>query len=286
MGRKRHRETKIHPPSTKEVANMCKKLAIFLVAILAGVVLLQRTQFGTFLRVKWSDFRAEAKDKVDPETRIKMLEEKIRDINPELRKAADTLIKQEVQRDRDRASVEALCQKVADERKNLEVLVEGLESNSAFVTVQGQKYNAEEAQRRLDRERKQYESDRNILKSREESLKVQEEGLKVLDERIQAMSARKKEFEALVGTLKVRVEQYKLKKLENKVTIDDSAFSDCEELARDLDTWLKEADLQKEVYQRYGITKNEKAPVTEKVSREESIKAAKAALQAEAAGQK
>jgi len=279
MGRKRHRETKIHPPSTKEVANMCKKLAIFLVAILAGVVLLQRTQFGTFLRVKWNDFRAEAKDKVDPDTRIRMLEEKIRDINPELRKAADMLIKQEVQRDKDRAAVETLRQKVVDERKNLEVLVEGLESNSAFVTVQGQKYNAEDAQRQLDRVRKQYESDRNILKSREESLKV-------LDERIQAMSARKKEFEALVGTLKVRVEQYKLKKLENKVTIDDSAFSDCEELARDLDTWLKEADLQKEVYQRYGITKNEKAPVTEKVSREESIKAAKAALQAEAAGQK
>jgi len=266
---------------------MCKKLVIFLVAILAGVILLKKTQFGSLVTVWWNDTQEKMEQKIEPSTRIKQLRVEIGKIDGQLKEAANNLARQEVLRDQFRDEVEALRKKVAKERTTLEGLVEGLEGNSAFVTVEGVKLSQGDAQGLLDRKRNDFENHRNTLKNREDILQTREKTIKEADNRIATIRSKKSELELLAQNLELQLEQLKLKQLENHIVIDGSQVSKCEELAKDIQTRLKIEDQKAVVFARHGLTSSDTTPEKDsKASREESIKAARAALQAEAAGQK
>jgi chromosome segregation ATPase len=265
---------------------MCRKLVIFLVAILAGVILLKKTQVGSLLTVWWNETKAEMEKKVDPETRIKQLKVEISKIDAEIQKYANKQTEQEVDCERFRKQVEAQREKVAKERSTLAAMVDALDSNSNFVTVKGEKLTQEEVQNKLDVQRKAYERDRDSLKNREAMLKTREETIRVSDQRIEAIRTRRDQLKQLVADLELSLEQLKLKQLENAIVVDNSQVSKCEELYNDIQRRLAVESKLPEVYSRYGITTPNATPEKPEVSREDSLKAAREALKADAAGQK
>lgn len=257
---------------------MCRKLGITLLVVVAGLAILSRTRLAPVMSVCWDRICTRAEKQISPEDRIQMLRKEIARIDGELKKAVNTLVRHEVDAQMLGQQVERLRKDLQERRTELEELVTVLESDSPELVYQGKPQPAAAVQGRLDRVRADYENKKALLRTREALLKTKNETLAAADQRITRIKEKKGELTVLVEQLETQLELLRLKQMENRIEIDDSQISKCEQLYQDIQRQLLEEEKRAEMYVKYGLTATESSRETSAATREASLEAARQAL--------
>jgi len=253
---------------------MAKKLVIALVAILAGIVVYR---YSTLVQVCVNDCGGWFTRQVPPETRIKQLRLEIARIDRDVDKAINKVVKVEGDRNKLRDDVVALKDKQKERKDELKVLLDAVEAGAATVTFRNSTYAGEELQDRLDNVRKDYENSKETLKLKEQLLKSKNDQLEAADKQIRKITDKKKDLTALVGELELRLEQLRLKQIENGIQVNDSQVNRAEALAQEIKDRIAEEDRKAETYAKYGLLPPQRKE-KERASKIDSIRAAREAL--------
>jgi len=248
---------------------MCKKLVVVAVAVVLGFVIVKHSLFQAW----WKDL----KDPISPELRIKELRVKIGEIKDQVKQAIDTKVKIKVElKDLEGGATSLKTQKDTLE-KDLAAMTEALDKATTQVVYQGKTVSEEKFRENLDRVTRQYTSVKESYDNRARALETKREVVEALDKQIRKMQQKETDLLALADKLEAKLQQLKLKQMENSVAVDDSKVSECEALAKQIEKRLAEEDFKAEEYANYGLT-NSPEPKKETHSREDVLKAAREAL--------
>ncbi len=165
-------------------------------------------------------------------------------------------------------------------RAEINDLQKGLEGRTEKVVFRGQSYRPSELTRRLDMAVTEFTTLKENIKSQEQFLVAKKRTFETAQDRNTKMRNEKEKLHLVAAKLANHLEMVKLNQMQSQVAVDfdESAVKRCRELARDIETRLKTADTEARMLQENGYT--DAAPVVEPgKSREEVLKAARAALQ-------
>jgi len=258
---------------------MLKKLLIASAAVVIGLVILKKTDFGSLVQVWWKDTGCWASRQVSPETRIKQLKHEITKIDHDVKTAINNLVRQEASFKMLKDEVDSLRTVQDQRRKDLLVLVDLVEKGPTEVLFKKQTYTPDEAQSQLDYLRTSFETGKEALKAKDQLLKIKAKQLEVADQRIFKIQEKKTELTNLVAKMEAQLELIRLKQVENNtIEVNDSQVNKCIVLQDNLKRMLIEEEARAEKYARFGLTPSKQAPVKDDRSRTDSINAAKAAL--------
>jgi chromosome segregation ATPase len=258
---------------------MCRKLLVAAVVVIVGVVLLRKTWVGHQVETWWQDTREAMESRIPPEKRIKELRREIGKIDGEVKKAVNGLIKMEVSRNELRDEVAKLEKIKADRMSEVEAMKTALEGANHQVVYQKVTYRPATFQRKLDQGVAALKSTKETLRVRQQALQNKEESLAALDRRITRMKEKQGELVALADKLETKLEELRLKQLENNVQIDDSKVSECEALYAKIKRGLEEEELKAEKYAHYGLTPVLNSPEKDSKPVAESLKEAQKVLE-------
>jgi chromosome segregation ATPase len=258
---------------------MIRKLVVAAVVVIIGVVLLRKTWVGHQVETWWHDTREAMESRIPPEKRIKELRREIGKIDGEVKKAVNGLIKMEVSRNELRDDVAKLEETKTRRMSEVEAMKTALEAGNNQVVYQKHTYRPAAFQDKLDHAVAALKTTKQTLRVRQQALQNKEESLATLDRRINRMKEKKLELAALADRLDTKLEELRLKQLENNVAIDDSKVSECEALYAKIKRGLEEEELKAEKYAHYGLTTPVTAPEKERKPVAESIKEAQKALE-------
>jgi chromosome segregation ATPase len=277
-----------------------KKFWIAAVAVFLGIVVLKSDageKFWTWCREqsaamekrtrearearekKAREIREAREAKEAPEKRIKQLRGEINNIDGEVKKVVNHLIKMEVARNELRDEVRRLEKQRDAQKAEVKAMNDALEGATAQVTFHNRTYRPEVFQERLDRAVRQLNTTKATLKSRQAALQSKEDSLLTLDRRIQTMRDKKLELIALADKLETKIEELRLKQLENRVDVDDSQVAECEALYARIKRQLEEEELKAEKSAGYGLTPVVETPEKDRKPVAESLKSAREALE-------
>jgi septal ring factor EnvC (AmiA/AmiB activator) len=260
---------------------MIRKLLVGAVILVVGILILRKTWVGNTVQAWWDEAREEAESKVPPEQRIKQLRKEIGKIDGEVKKVVNSLIKMEVARNDLRDEVARLEKAKTARMSEVESMKTALEGAANTVIYQKQSYRPAVFQDKLDQAIAQLKTTKDTLRLRQQALQSKEESLSTLDRRISAMRGKKIELTALADKLETKLEELRLKQLENRIEVDDSKVSECEALYTKIKRGLEEEEMKAEKYSHYGLTTKVSAPDKDRKPVSETLKNAREALEDE-----
>src|SRR5262249_49802749 len=114
------------------------------------------------------------------------------------------------------------------------------------------------------------ESVKARYEDRSKALEAKELLITSLDKQIRKMQQKQSDLLALADKLEAKLQQLKLKQMENSVAVDNSKVAEAEELAKQIEKRLAEEDFKAEEYAKYGLTNaTEPAKAEPKKNRDE-----------------
>jgi chromosome segregation ATPase len=258
---------------------MFKKLVIAAAAVVVGLVILNKTDLGSLIQVWWKDAVTVVQKQVPPETRIKQLRMEIGKIDNDIKNAVDKLVTHEVAFEKLKDNVEGLKARQKQRKEEMTALIDALEQENSRVSFKGQNLTAEAGQNKLDALRAEFEIGRESLKVKDQLLKNKGDQLDLAVQAINKIKDKKVELTTLVEKLEAQLELVRIKQLDNKIEVNGSQVSKCEQLSEQLKQMISEEEKRADKYAQFGLTTDAPTrPTTESRSRAESIKAAKATL--------
>jgi hypothetical protein len=258
---------------------MLKKILIAAVAVLVGTVVLSKvTHISPLVWLK--DCCHSARNLVPPEVQLKQLKADIdkidKDIDNNLSKLARldvdvSMCGDELQRNRD---------KVAKLRADISDMQASLKDQRERVFFRGHKVDADDLTRQLDMNVTEYTCKKEQVKAQESILAEKNKTLTTAKHRITEMKKEKERLRLLAAKLESHLELVRMKQVQNQdIVFDDSALSQARQTAKDVETRLREMEKLMEYKNQFGLAEKSKIEKEESKSREEVLKAARAALQ-------
>jgi flagellar biosynthesis chaperone FliJ len=234
---------------------MFKKLLIAAVAVFVGLTLVKKTELGGVIRSWWRDVRASVKSQVPPEAKVEELKAQIGKIDQEIKKHIGTLARMEVSRDQVKEEIEIVKGRIAKLRGEVAGMIDSLgkDSNVTRVSYNGEPYRRTELTAKLERTTADLENSKAKLKFREDQLAAQRQAVEAAKQRLDEMRDQKDRLAILADRLKTQIELVRLRELQNRsIDVDDSAVSECNRLAADIETQLREMEKKTQLMVEYG----------------------------------
>jgi chromosome segregation ATPase len=264
---------------------MFKKLLIAAVAVFVGLTLVKKTEFGGVLRSWWHDVRASVKAQVPPEAKVEELKGQISKIDKEIQKHIANLARMDVNREKLKEEIDLINGRVVRLKGEVSAMVDVLskDANVTRVSYNGETYRRGALTAKLERATAELENNKAKLKVREAQLEAQRQAVDVAKQRIDEMVDQKDRLTILAEKLKTQIEIVRLNQYRNQsITIDDSVISECNKLAADIETQLREMEKTDKYLGLYGF--KTPAPMVEKETKPTSdvLNAARKALEEDA----
>jgi hypothetical protein len=258
---------------------MLKKILIAAVAVLVGTVVLSKvTHISPLVWLK--DCCHSARNLVPPEVQLKQLKADIDNIDKDIDKNVSKLARLDVGVEMFANELQAKRERVADLRSRISDMQASLKDQRERVFFRGHKVDADDLTRQLDMNVTEYTCLKEQVKTQETILAEKKKTLLTAKQRISDMKNEKERLRLLAAKLESHLELVRMKQVQNQdIVFDDSAVSQARQTAKDVETRLREMEKLMEYKNQFGLAEKSKIEKEESKSREEVLKAAKAALQ-------
>jgi len=255
---------------------MFKKLLIAAVAVVAGLAVLNLS----LVKVWWKDCCHTTSRLVPPEVRLKQLNSEIDNIDKDIKKNIGNLARMEVQTEKLANQLDQLHGQKSKLAADMEKMEQGLEGRTEKVSFNGRSYRKSELAEKLDTVTSEYKLVSEQIKQQEKLVQEKKRTLETALARITKMRHQRDKLRVLSVRLSNELERLKIKQMEARVgEIDDSAVTRCQQLADDIETYLKEKDVETKHLKEFGYDTPESAFDKEPKSVEEVLKASRQARQ-------
>jgi chromosome segregation ATPase len=256
---------------------MLKKILIAAVAVVAGLVVVNRS---SFVRVMWTDAKSCMERQIPPEVQLKQLASEIDKIDADIKRNISKLAAQEVSVNALEERLTAMKNRQKTLRGDVEAMRQNLEgARTEKVSFKGHAYPKTELTRRLDMSLTDFTNLKDQVKSQELLLADKRRTLEAAHARISEMRNKKEQFRLVAAQLETKLEQLKTQQMASHLDLDDSQIARCNELVQKIKTRLATDELTARILHDYGYNTTT-APVVapDQNSTEEVLKAARQAL--------
>jgi chromosome segregation ATPase len=254
---------------------MLKKILIAAVAVIAGLAVLNLS----LVKVWWKDACCSAKRMVPPEVRLKQLNHEIANIDSDIEKNLGRLARMEVDTKMFEDKLNEKRDRQAKLKADISDMQKSLDSRTEQVAYHGRKVDASRLTNKLDMAVVEYTGLKEQVKVEEQLLTDKKRTLEAAHNRITAMKNEKEKLKLVAVRLETHLQLVKTKQIQNQeIAFDESAISNANAIAKDVEVQLQEAEMKTKLLKQYGYAENT-AIEPETKSREEVLKSARAALQ-------
>jgi len=256
---------------------MLKKLLIAAVAVLVGLVLINKS---SLIKALWRDAQVFCDQQVPPEVRLKQLRVQIEDIDKDIKKNLSRLAAQEVDVQMLEARVEEMRTKQQKLRADIGDMEKGLEARTERVSFKGTSYRSGELARKLEMGVVDFKNLKEQLKTNEALLADKKRTLEAAHARISAMRNQKEELRTVLAKLETQLEVVKQKQIESRVVdVDDSAVTKARQLADKIEVDLRRMETEARLNRDYGYATQPSELTKPAKSTDEVLKSARQALE-------
>jgi chromosome segregation ATPase len=205
-----------------------RKIAVWLVIAVVGLVVLKKTSFFSYAGTLWSQVRKGAKEQVPTKFEIDRVRHEIthmdKDINNMIRPIAEHMATIK----RLKKDIGGLRASLSEQKQTLLTMTGDLEGNPTRVVYGGEEYTAERVRNKLQRDFDSYKRCEINLKSQEKLLEAKERSLAATREQLAKLISKKREYEVRLAQLEADEETLQIVRLGNPVQIDDSRATEIE----------------------------------------------------------
>lgn len=217
---------------------MCKKLGVTGLVIVAALVSLWKLGWLPYIHQEVAGMKQSIDDSIPPEKKIALLEQKVKDLGPEMSKQSGVIAKESV-------AIDKLTKEVNDARANLkdreDYLAQvrtAIKNDKEFVALNGEKVSKERLEDHFTRKFNEYKTIKDSVNARADLLEQRKQRLAAAEQTLETMKSKRTEMAAKVETLKIELAKLREKQLQNNVTVDDSQFSDVRKLYDEVETQI------------------------------------------------
>lgn len=235
---------------------MCKKIAIVAVAVVAGLILLNKTSIGSYVGFGWKKGKELFKQQVPPEVQVERLRYELTQLDPEIKKARRTLAEEAV-------AVEDLRKDVAKTQRGLEERLREIlavrtdvESDASKLNYNGREYPAAVVRSRLAMDWESYKRTEEALKSKVKLLEARELALADGHKQLAGMTGLKDQLQAELDQVEAELKTLRLAQTRNNIQIDNTRITRFKDSLAELQRRIK---VETRVMEYEGVPTNHTA---------------------------
>jgi chromosome segregation ATPase len=204
-----------------------KKIGIILLVVVAGVFLLRKTHFASYVRTAWAKVKHGAKNQVPLEFEVERVRNEIARLDDDMRGQLGPIAEEMATVKMLRRRIETARQNLKDQKADILVLTKKLESGEKEISFnEDEVYTPEEARAKLDRDFASYKRCAAEVKSQEKLLAAKEQSLKTVRTQLATMKTLKRDLEVQLAQLEAELKSVRLAQTRDKYQMDDSRLSD------------------------------------------------------------
>jgi hypothetical protein len=241
---------------------MCKKIAIVAVAVVAGLILLNKTSIGSYVGFGWKKSKQLFQQQVPPEVQVERLRYELTQLDPEIKKARRTLAEEAV-------AVEMLREDVAKTRlaldkrlSEIQTMRDDLKSGAKLIVYNNTEYPASRVRAMLAADWESYKRAEEGLKSKENLLEAKEKALAEGHKQLGSMTGLKDQLAAELDQVEAELKTLRLAQTRNNIQIDNTRIT---RFNNSLDELKKRIRVEKTELQYEGIFSNHPAQIEKTV---------------------
>jgi DNA repair exonuclease SbcCD ATPase subunit len=255
---------------------MLKKILIAAVAVVAGLAVLNLS----LVKVWWKDCCHTTSRLVPPEVRLKQLNGEIENIDKDIRKNISNLARMEVQTEKLAKQLEEWRGQKDKLGANMEQMEQALEGRTEKVSFHGRSYRKSQLAEKLESSTSEFKLVSDQIKEQDKLVQEKKRTLETSLARLEKMRHQRNKLRVLSVRLSNELERLKIKQMETRVgDIDDSALTRCQQIADDIETYLREKENETRHLKEFGYETPESAFDKEPKSIDEVLKASRQARQ-------
>lgn len=205
--------------------SMCKKIGITAVAIVAGLIVLNKTSLGSYVGFSWKKAKDSLTKAVPPEIEVERLRHDLTQLDPEIKRARSTLAEEAV-------SVEMLRDDVVRTQANLKKKLDEIlsakkdvDGATEFVTYNTRKVSINRAKSLLAADWEAYKRAEEGLKSKEKLLEAKEAALGEGHKQLAGMTGLKEQLNAELDQVEAELKTLRLAQVRSNIQIDNTRLT-------------------------------------------------------------
>jgi chromosome segregation ATPase len=255
----------------KGVYIMFKKIAIASVVVVAGLVILAKTNLGSYAHTAWKKVKAETKNQVPLEFEIERVRDEVSKLVPDMDKNFNAIAQEMVAIDNLRADVNKTRANLEVQKKNILMMSEDLKGkgDTDLISYDGANYKASRVRTKLAKDWDAYRQGEESLDSKKKLLEAKEEALSAAREQLNSMKAKKEQLEVQLAQLEAELKTLRVAEARGSFKIDDSRLARIESSLADIRNRVKVASTEAALKGEY---QSDVIPVEQKVQTNDILK--------------
>lgn len=206
---------------------MCKKLAVAVAAIFAGLIVLQWTGLNSYTSTAWSKLKGHAKAGVPLEFEIERVRNEVAQLVPDMKKNFSVIAEEMVAVENLQKDIAVTRSNLDKNRQNLLTMKEDLKKGTASIVYDGRPYSSDRVREKLERDYASFKVAEAELRTKEQLLEAKERSLEAAREQLASLKTQKHELEIQVAQLEAELKTVRLAQTKNTVQFDDSQLARC-----------------------------------------------------------
>jgi DNA repair exonuclease SbcCD ATPase subunit len=218
---------------------MCKKIGIAVLAVVAGLFILNNTRLGSYGWTAWNKAKKTAKAQVPLEFELERVRQQVGQLVPDMKQNL-TKIAEEI------VAVENMREEIAVTKTNLNkqkdavrAMTDELKSGNERIVFNHRTYNRSRIAEKLASDLKSCQRCEEELKVKEQMLDNREKALDSEREKLASMRQQKQELEVAISKLEADLKAVRLAQTKSKFAIDDSRLSQIKASLAEIQTRLR-----------------------------------------------
>jgi len=248
---------------------MCKKIGILSLAVLAGVIVWNKTSMGSYAKFAWHKVRGEVKNQMPLEWEIDRLRGEVTNLIPDMKRQFSKVAEEEVAIEKLRKEIEVARANLKERQEEICQMRQDVRLGKEYISYMSVKYSTEKIKEKLAKDWESFQRAEAALKTREEILAARESSLTAAKTRLSEVKSKKEQLDLKVAQLEAELKNLRLAQSRCQFHFDDSQLSRCQEMINDLDSRIQAEKKTAELEAQFST---DQIPVREKVKTEKALK--------------
>jgi len=204
---------------------MLKKVFIAAVAVLLGLLVVKKTELGSFMRVAWKDAATCVRKQVPPETEIERLRDEITRLGKDSKQHFSAIAEEMVAVENLEKDIQVARANMEKQERSLARMRDDLKKDVEFINYGDSRYSRKQVENQLKRDWTSYQRLESDLKAREQMLEARRSALGAAREQLAAMQDTKQQLEVELANLETELKTVRVAQTRSKFHLDDSDLS-------------------------------------------------------------
>jgi hypothetical protein len=212
-----------------------KKLLIIGVIVLAGLWVFKRTHIASYAGTIWSAVRQEAKNQVPTKFELDRIRHEIAQMDGDIRGMVSPIAEHMATISKLRRDLDTNRNTLTGQKAGLLTLTTSLKDGVDPVVIDGQRFSAERARQKMDRDFRSYKLLQTQVATQEKLLVAKEKALDGVREKLNKLISKKRDFEVRLAQLEAEQQLLEAASTGTDLRVDDGRATEIQAAINDIE---------------------------------------------------